>query len=150
MCLIYKKSREEITLDLFHLFYFHSFYSIRFCTFYIICAIPYYYHAAGNRISLWESLKWSLSLSLFHFSSLNSRPPEFIPQAFSIPLSQVIANDRTHRQRQDGYRQDHLHREEQKDSSDLVSSILQVGQLCAPSYVMVAAERAAAGLCCLS
>lgn len=53
-------------------------------------------------------------------------PLEFIPQAFSIPLSQVITNDRTHRQRQDGYRQDHPQREEHKDSSDLVSSILQV------------------------
>lgn len=52
--------------------------------------------------------------------------PECAPQAFSIPLSQVIANDRTHRQRQDGYRLDHIQREEQKDSSDLVSSILQV------------------------
>lgn len=52
-----------------------------------------------------------------------------MPQAFSIPLSQVIANDRTHRQRQDGYRQDHPQREEHKDSSDLVSSILQVCQL---------------------
>lgn len=63
--------------------------------------------------------------------------PEFIPQAFSIPLSQVIANDRTHRQRQDSYRQDHLHREEQKDSSDLVSSILQVCHIYACSYIMV-------------
>lgn len=52
--------------------------------------------------------------------------PECAPQAFSIPLSQVIANDRTHRQRQDGYRLDHIQREEHKDSSDLVSSILQV------------------------
>uniref|UniRef100_A0A3Q4FXC1 Rho-GAP domain-containing protein n=1 Tax=Neolamprologus brichardi TaxID=32507 RepID=A0A3Q4FXC1_NEOBR len=50
---------------------------------------------------------------------------EFIPQAFSIPLSQVIANDRAHRQRQDSFRQDPPQREEHKDSSDLVSSILQ-------------------------
>lgn len=69
--------------------------------------------------------------------------PEFIPQAFSIPLSQVIANDRTHRQRQDSYRQDHLHREEQKDSSDLVSSILQVCHIYAPSYIMVPLRQAA-------
>lgn len=54
-----------------------------------------------------------------------SKDKECAPQAFSIPLSQVIANDRTHRQRQDGYRLDHIQREEQKDSSDLVSSILQ-------------------------
>lgn len=63
---------------------------------------------------------------LFHLSSSSSSFPECIPQAFSIPLSQVIANDRTHRQRQDGYRQDPPQREEHKDSSDLVSSILQV------------------------
>lgn len=76
------------------------------------------------------------SLLVFQFSPLSFCVfPEFIPQAFSIPLSQVIANDRTHRQRQDGYRQDHLHREEQKDSSDLVSSILQV--YINASYVMV-------------
>ncbi|MEQ2213665.1 hypothetical protein XENOCAPTIV_018833, partial [Xenoophorus captivus] len=48
-----------------------------------------------------------------------------VPQAFSIPLSQVIANDRAHRQRQDAYRLDPPQREEHKDSSDLVSSILQ-------------------------
>uniref|UniRef100_A0A3P9L9D1 Rho GTPase activating protein 6 n=1 Tax=Oryzias latipes TaxID=8090 RepID=A0A3P9L9D1_ORYLA len=56
-------------------------------------------------------------------------PKEFVPQAFSIPLSQVIANDRAHRQRQDSYRFDLPQREEQKDSSDLVSSILQVFNL---------------------
>lgn len=55
-------------------------------------------------------------------------PPECIPQAFSIVLPQVIANDRTHRQRQDSYRQDPPQREDHKDSSDLVSSILQVCQ----------------------
>lgn len=54
---------------------------------------------------------------------------EFIPQAFSIPLSQVICNDRAHRQRQESYRQDPPQREEHKDSSDLVSSIIQVCQL---------------------
>ncbi|XP_042152916.1 rho GTPase-activating protein 6 isoform X3 [Oncorhynchus tshawytscha] len=52
-------------------------------------------------------------------------PKECIPQAFGMALSQVIANDRTHRQRQDGLRQDPPHREEHKDPSDLVSSILQ-------------------------
>uniref|UniRef100_A0A8C7XPS5 Rho-GAP domain-containing protein n=1 Tax=Oryzias sinensis TaxID=183150 RepID=A0A8C7XPS5_9TELE len=38
-------------------------------------------------------------------------------------------NDRAHRQRQDSYRFDLPQREEQKDSSDLVSSILQVFNL---------------------
>lgn len=60
------------------------------------------------------------------FPSSSLSLSECIPQAFSISLSQVIANDRTHRQRQDSFRQDPLQREEHKDSSDLVSSILQV------------------------
>ncbi|KAK7893397.1 hypothetical protein WMY93_022549 [Mugilogobius chulae] len=51
-----------------------------------------------------------------------SKDKESIPQAFSIPLSQVIANDRAHRQRQDGYRHDPPAREEHKDS--LISSRL--------------------------
>uniref|UniRef100_H3DAN2 Rho GTPase activating protein 6 n=1 Tax=Tetraodon nigroviridis TaxID=99883 RepID=H3DAN2_TETNG len=72
-----------------------------------------------------QKRKKSLRRKLDSLAKEKSKDKEFIPQAFSIPLSQVIANDRTHRQRQDGYRQDHLHREEQKDSSDLVSSILQ-------------------------
>ncbi|KAJ3584472.1 hypothetical protein NHX12_014967 [Muraenolepis orangiensis] len=50
---------------------------------------------------------------------------ECIPQAFSVALSQVIGNDRTLRQRQDGYRHDLPARDDHKDSSDLVSSILQ-------------------------
>lgn len=50
---------------------------------------------------------------------------ENAPQAFAISLSQVIANDRTHRQRQEGQRLDPAPREEHKDPSDLVSSILQ-------------------------
>lgn len=69
-----------------------------------------------------------LSSSSLSRSSSSSFSPECIPQAFSIVLSQVIANDRTHRQRQDSYRQDPPQREEHKDSSDLVSSILQVYQ----------------------
>lgn len=67
-----------------------------------------------------------------------------MPQAFSIPLSQVIANDRTHRQRQDSYRQDHLLREEHKDSSDLVSSILQVYRLICKSVSLICKS---VGLC---
>lgn len=79
-----------------------------------------------------------LSLLVFNVSPHTLHVfPELIPQAFSIPISQVIANDRTHRQRQDNYRQDHVHREEQKDSSDLVSSILQVCHIYATSYIML-------------
>uniref|UniRef100_A0A8C6KC98 Rho GTPase activating protein 6 n=1 Tax=Nothobranchius furzeri TaxID=105023 RepID=A0A8C6KC98_NOTFU len=75
-----------------------------------------------------QKRKKSLRRKLDSLAKEKSKDKESIPQAFSIPLSQVIANDRTHRQRQDGYRQDHSQREEHKDSSDLVSSILQVRQ----------------------
>ncbi|KAM6893743.1 rho GTPase-activating protein 6-like [Xenentodon cancila] len=72
-----------------------------------------------------QKRKKSLRRKLDSLAKEKSKDKEFIPQAFSIPLSQVIANDRTHRQRQDGYRLDPPQREEHKDSSDLVSSILQ-------------------------
>ncbi|XP_060923006.1 rho GTPase-activating protein 6-like [Limanda limanda] len=72
-----------------------------------------------------QKRKKSLRRKLDSLAKEKSKDKESIPQAFSIPLSQVIANDRTHRQRQDGYRQDPPQREEHKDSSDLVSSILQ-------------------------
>lgn len=47
--------------------------------------------------------------------------PEFIPQAFGMPLSQVIANDRAYKLKQD------LQRDEQKDASDFVASLLPFG-----------------------
>ncbi|CAJ1087087.1 rho GTPase-activating protein 6-like isoform X2 [Xyrichtys novacula] len=72
-----------------------------------------------------QKRKKSLRRKLDSLSKEKNKDKECIPQAFSIPLSQVIANDRTHRQRQDGYRQDPPQREEHKDSSDLVSSIIQ-------------------------
>uniref|UniRef100_A0A8D3EDB5 Rho GTPase activating protein 6 n=1 Tax=Scophthalmus maximus TaxID=52904 RepID=A0A8D3EDB5_SCOMX len=72
-----------------------------------------------------QKRKKSLRRKLDSLAKEKSKDKECIPQAFSLPLSQVIGNDRTHRQRQDGYRQDHPQREEHKDSSDLVSSILQ-------------------------
>ncbi|XP_008287620.1 rho GTPase-activating protein 6 isoform X2 [Stegastes partitus] len=72
-----------------------------------------------------QKRKKSLRRKLDSLAKEKSKDKECIPQAFSIALSQVIANDRTHRQRQDGYRQDPPQREEHKDSSDLVSSILQ-------------------------
>ncbi|TKS66302.1 Rho GTPase-activating protein 6 [Collichthys lucidus] len=72
-----------------------------------------------------QKRKKSLRRKLDSLAKEKSKDKECMPHAFSIPLSQVIANDRTHRQRQDGYRQDHPQREEHKDSSDLVSSILQ-------------------------
>ncbi|XP_037552668.1 rho GTPase-activating protein 6 [Nematolebias whitei] len=72
-----------------------------------------------------QKRKKSLRRKLDSLGKEKSKDKECIPQAFSIALSQVIANDRTHRQRQDGYRLDPPPREEHKDSSDLVSSILQ-------------------------
>ncbi|XP_032362213.1 rho GTPase-activating protein 6 isoform X2 [Etheostoma spectabile] len=72
-----------------------------------------------------QKRKKSLRRKLDSLAKEKSKDKECIPQAFSIVLSQVIANDRTHRQRQDSYRQDPSQREEHKDSSDLVSSILQ-------------------------
>uniref|UniRef100_A0A3Q0SUS5 Rho GTPase activating protein 6 n=1 Tax=Amphilophus citrinellus TaxID=61819 RepID=A0A3Q0SUS5_AMPCI len=72
-----------------------------------------------------QKRKKSLRRKLDSLAKEKSKDKEFIPQAFSIPLSQVICNDRTHRQRQDSFRQDPPQREEHKDSSDLVSSILQ-------------------------
>nr|XP_031359673.1 rho GTPase-activating protein 6 isoform X1 [Lonchura striata domestica] len=46
---------------------------------------------------------------------------EFIPQAFGMPLSQVIANDRAYKLKQDSQR------EEQKDVSDFVAFLLPFG-----------------------
>ncbi|XP_067349517.1 rho GTPase-activating protein 6 isoform X2 [Channa argus] len=69
-----------------------------------------------------EKRKKSLRRKLDSLAKEKSKDKECVPQAFSIALSQVITNDRAHRQRQDSYRQDH---QEHKDSSDLVSSILQ-------------------------
>ena len=47
--------------------------------------------------------------------------PEFIPQAFGMPLSQVIANDRAYKLKQDSQRDEH------KDASDFVASLLPFG-----------------------
>ncbi|XP_056156967.1 rho GTPase-activating protein 6-like [Lampris incognitus] len=72
-----------------------------------------------------QKRKKSLRRKLDSLGKEKNKDKECAPQAFSIPLSQVIGNDRTHRQRQDSYRQDPPQREEHKDPSDLVSSILQ-------------------------
>lgn len=47
--------------------------------------------------------------------------PEFTPQAFGMPLSQVIANDRAYKLKQDSQR------DEQKDASDFVAALLPFG-----------------------
>ncbi|KAG8519762.1 LOW QUALITY PROTEIN: Rho GTPase-activating protein 6, partial [Galemys pyrenaicus] len=46
---------------------------------------------------------------------------EFTPQAFGMPLSQVIANDRAYKLKQD------LQKDEHKDASDFVASLLPFG-----------------------
>ncbi|KAB1253016.1 Rho GTPase-activating protein 6, partial [Camelus dromedarius] len=68
--------------------------------------------------SMTVSLPWSgLSLKV----DVCFLIPEFIPQAFGMPLSQVIANDRAYKLKQD------LQRDEQKDASDFVASLLPFG-----------------------
>ncbi|KAI4877110.1 hypothetical protein NFI96_026466, partial [Prochilodus magdalenae] len=72
-----------------------------------------------------QKRKKSLRRKLDSLAKEKNKDKENAPQAFGISLSQVIANDRTYRQRQEGQRLDPVPREEHKDSSDLVSSILQ-------------------------
>uniref|UniRef100_A0AAR2JAF2 Rho-GAP domain-containing protein n=1 Tax=Pygocentrus nattereri TaxID=42514 RepID=A0AAR2JAF2_PYGNA len=72
-----------------------------------------------------QKRKKSLRRKLDSLAKEKNKDKDNAPQAFGISLSQVIANDRTHRQRQEGQRLDPIPREEHKDSSDLVSSILQ-------------------------
>uniref|UniRef100_A0A3Q2WV17 Rho GTPase activating protein 6 n=1 Tax=Haplochromis burtoni TaxID=8153 RepID=A0A3Q2WV17_HAPBU len=100
-----------------------AFYSVRRALQYdLVCDLfwPFFPPCADG-----QKRKKSLRRKLDSLAKEKSKDKEFIPQAFSIPLSQVIANDRAHRQRQDSFRQDPPQREEHKDSSDLVSSILQ-------------------------
>ncbi|XP_060754714.1 rho GTPase-activating protein 6 isoform X1 [Neoarius graeffei] len=66
-----------------------------------------------------QKRKKSLRRKLDSLAKEKNKDKENAPQAFGISLSQVITNDRTQRQRQEGQR------EEQRDTSDLVSSILQ-------------------------
>uniref|UniRef100_A0A8D0CKB3 Rho GTPase activating protein 6 n=1 Tax=Scleropages formosus TaxID=113540 RepID=A0A8D0CKB3_SCLFO len=63
--------------------------------------------------------KKSLRRKLDSLSKEKNKDKEFIPQAFGMPLSQVIANDRAIKQRLESAREGH------RDASDLVSSILQ-------------------------
>ncbi|KAK3530391.1 hypothetical protein QTP86_024424, partial [Hemibagrus guttatus] len=66
-----------------------------------------------------QKRKKSLRRKLDSLAKEKNKDKENAPQTFGISLSQVITNDRTQRQRQEGQR------EEQRDPSDLVSSILQ-------------------------
>uniref|UniRef100_A0A673X6G4 Rho GTPase activating protein 6 n=1 Tax=Salmo trutta TaxID=8032 RepID=A0A673X6G4_SALTR len=66
--------------------------------------------------------KNSLRRKLDSLAKEKSKEKESMPQAFGITLSQVISNDRAQKQRQELQTQ----REEHRDASDLVSSLLHL------------------------
>ncbi|XP_073210885.1 rho GTPase-activating protein 6 isoform X3 [Lepidochelys kempii] len=68
-----------------------------------------------------QKRKKSLRKKLDSLGKEKNRDKEFVPQAFGMPLSQVIANDRAYKLKQDSQR------EEQKDVSDFVASLLPFG-----------------------
>ncbi|XP_040005395.1 rho GTPase-activating protein 6-like isoform X2 [Xiphias gladius] len=64
--------------------------------------------------------KKSLRKKLDSLSKEKSKDKETLPQAFGIPLSQVISNDRTHKQRHDPPREEH------SDPTELMLSFLHL------------------------
>ncbi|XP_008523214.1 rho GTPase-activating protein 6 isoform X3 [Equus przewalskii] len=68
-----------------------------------------------------QKRKKSLRKKLDSLGKEKNKDREFIPQAFGMPLSQVIANDRAYKLKQDSQR------DEQKDTSDFVASLLPFG-----------------------
>nr|KAF6434997.1 Rho GTPase activating protein 6 [Rousettus aegyptiacus] len=68
-----------------------------------------------------QKRKKSLRKKLDSLGKEKNKDREFVPQAFGMPLSQVIANDRAYKLKQD------LQRDEQKDASDFVASLLPFG-----------------------
>ncbi|XP_038658485.1 rho GTPase-activating protein 6-like isoform X2 [Scyliorhinus canicula] len=68
-----------------------------------------------------QKRKKSLRRKLDSLGKEKNKDKEFASHAFAMPLSQVIVNDRAHKQKQDALK------EEQKDGSDLVASILPFG-----------------------
>ncbi|XP_019945208.1 rho GTPase-activating protein 6-like isoform X2 [Paralichthys olivaceus] len=64
--------------------------------------------------------KKSLKKKLDSLSKEKSKDKETAPQAFGIPLSQVISNDRTHKQRHDPPREEH------SDPTELMLSFLHL------------------------
>ncbi|XP_068278797.1 rho GTPase-activating protein 6 isoform X2 [Nyctibius grandis] len=68
-----------------------------------------------------QKRKKSLRKKLDSLGKEKNRDKEFIPQAFGMPLSQVIANDRAYKLKQDSQK------EEQKDVSDFVAFLLPFG-----------------------
>ncbi|XP_062906001.1 rho GTPase-activating protein 6-like isoform X1 [Mobula hypostoma] len=68
-----------------------------------------------------QKRKKSLRRKLDSLGKEKNKDKEFAPHAFAMPLSQVIVNDRAHKQKQDA------RRGEQKDHLDLVTSVLPFG-----------------------
>ncbi|XP_038172215.1 rho GTPase-activating protein 6 isoform X2 [Arvicola amphibius] len=68
-----------------------------------------------------QKRKKSLRKKLDSLGKEKNKDKEFVPQAFGMPLSQVIANDRAYKLKQD------LQREEQKDASDFMSYLHPFG-----------------------
>ncbi|KAM9020331.1 rho GTPase-activating protein 6 isoform 1-T1 [Ara ararauna] len=68
-----------------------------------------------------QKRKKSLRKKLDSLGKEKNRDKEFVPQAFGMPLSQVIANDRAYKLKQDSQK------EEQKDVSDFVAFLLPFG-----------------------
>ncbi|XP_006892425.1 PREDICTED: rho GTPase-activating protein 6 [Elephantulus edwardii] len=68
-----------------------------------------------------QKRKKSLRKKLDSLGKEKNKDREFIPQAFGMPLSQVIANDRAYKLKQD------LQKEEQKDAADSGPSLLPFG-----------------------
>ncbi|XP_055500873.1 rho GTPase-activating protein 6-like isoform X2 [Leucoraja erinacea] len=68
-----------------------------------------------------QKRKKSLRRKLDSLGKEKNKDKEFAAHAFAMPLSQVIVNDRAHKQKQDALR------EEQKGHLDLVASVLSFG-----------------------
>ncbi|XP_066879642.1 rho GTPase-activating protein 6 isoform X5 [Kogia breviceps] len=68
-----------------------------------------------------QKRKKSLRKKLDSLGKEKNKDREFIPQAFGMPLSQVIANDRAYKLKHDSQRG------EQSDASDFVASLLPFG-----------------------
>ncbi|XP_073520809.1 rho GTPase-activating protein 6 isoform X2 [Phyllobates terribilis] len=68
-----------------------------------------------------QKRKKSLRKKLDSLGKEKNKDKEFLPQAFGMALSQVIANDRAHKLKQDSQK------DEQKEVSDFVTSILPFG-----------------------
>ncbi|XP_044288170.1 rho GTPase-activating protein 6 isoform X2 [Varanus komodoensis] len=68
-----------------------------------------------------QKRKKSLRKKLDSLGKEKNKDKEFVPQAFGMPLSQVIANDRAYKLKQD------TQKEEQRDVSEFVASLLPFG-----------------------